>query len=435
VCVCVCVCVCARARACCKPICRGGETCSMLPGSLVYEMLASEAYYLNLANAGFSLSRSTTGLIIAVSAYSDKVSAVVDSLTQLIKSLVSGTTPVNENTFSLVKTAMLQGLENYQSAQPYQSAFGFIDAFLRKNSFLPQEKIETAKNATSVMLTQFIPQIFAAGIVESLSYGNVDEVMALQSTDKVLSLMTDSLPRVDPATRQKIIKLQGEAIFQTRAYNSEPNSAFVAFFQVEKTTDRRNKVMSSLFGTFVREPFFDQLRTKETLGYTVSAWATSRLGVSFLAFLVQGTKKPANEQEMRVEAFIAALGAPDGKVMNMLTTTFNQLKSTLKADYEERPLSMEGAFGPVWQTIESENYDFSWKTENIATLETITKDGFVAFYQDYLQVGGKFRHKFSCEIFGENHTVSVPTGDAFLHSSVLDDFTTRAQWQQNEKYF
>ena len=121
-------------------------------------------------------------------------------------------------------------------------------------------------------LTQFIPQIFAAGIVESLSYGNVDEVMALQSTDKVLSLMTDSLPRVDPATRQKIIKLQGEAIFQTRAYNSEPNSAFVAFFQVEKTTDRRNKVMSSLFGTFVREPFFDQLRTKETLGYTVSAW-------------------------------------------------------------------------------------------------------------------------------------------------------------------
>mmetsp|Transcript_49717 Transcript_49717/g.97495 ORF Transcript_49717/g.97495 Transcript_49717/m.97495 type:complete len:260 (+) Transcript_49717:178-957(+) len=259
--------------------------------------------------------------------------------------------------------------------------------------------------------------------------------MVLKCTDQVLELISDSAAPVDPTTREKLVKVEKPAVFQSKAYNSEPNSAVVAYFQVEKRTDHRTKVLSYLFGKFVREPFFDQLRTKETLGYTVSAWATTMIDVSILAFLVQGTKKPANEQEMRIEAFLASLGTPGGKLLNMTTDTFNQLKSTVKADYQQRYLSLSEAAAPVWSVIDEERYEFGWRAQNIATLEAITRDDLVAFYKDYLQVGGKFRRKFSCEMFGKDHTISPPTGDGFADSTVLNDFSTRDQWQKNQSQF
>jgi len=406
---------------------------------LISESLASYSYQLREAMSSFGVSRTSTGLSITVYGYSDKLDLVLDSVVGAIKNFTSGNFEKEDaDLFEYVKTVALKGVENYESDKPLTHAFKFAHAYLNTQYFLPQEQIDVIKDSTLASLKEFVPKIFAGVKVESLAYGNVARTTAIAMTDKVLGVVMPGPPAAPLDVRQQLIKIKPDAapvVYQAKAYGDEPNSAAVTLFQVGKSSDLRSFALCSLFAQSVREPFFDQLRTKELLGYQVAASSTIWAHVTMVYFIVQGTKKAANGEEERIEAFIASLGQKDGVIGNMTEAHFGTLRATVKAAYEEKHLSIYEAEAEVWAQISSEQHNFDLTKNLIQELEKISLGDLQDFYNDYVKLGGTNRRKLSAQVFGKNHDIASSVGDAFSSIIIFNDFTKRNKWQKQQATF
>ncbi|WUR02666.1 zinc protease [Vairimorpha necatrix] len=81
------------------------------------------------------------------------------------------------------------------------------------------------------------------------------------------------------------------------------NNACGLFFPTNKTTDLKNKVISSFIVNSVSEIFFDQLRTNEEFGYVVSANTYKILDQEFIYFVVQ-SERDVKDIKDRIFKFI-----------------------------------------------------------------------------------------------------------------------------------
>jgi len=70
------------------------------------------------------------------------------------------------------------------------------------------------------------------------------------------------------------------------------NSAFISYFQVkiDPPFDIQQELMLSLVVKYISQPFFNELRTKQQLGYATFCLNYSFKGIYGLLFLIQSDK-------------------------------------------------------------------------------------------------------------------------------------------------
>jgi len=136
---------------------------------------------------------------------------------------------------------------------------------------------------------------------------------------------------------------------------NEVNSGLCYYCHVGDVADARLRAMLSLYGHISHEPCFDQLRTKEQLGYIVSStiWhATSSMG---WVVIVQSERDPSYV-ESRVDAFLSTL---KDKLGSMTEEEFNSNRDGLIALKLEEPKNMGEEMTRFWSHIKSGYQDFS----------------------------------------------------------------------------
>lgn len=83
-------------------------------------------------------------------------------------------------------------------------------------------------------------------------------------------------------------------IEETLVSKDEANSSLIVHFQYEEVKIK-TKIMQDLLISFVKEPAFDYLRTKEQLGYIVMCLPDDHRGVLGFSILVQSSVKTTYE--------------------------------------------------------------------------------------------------------------------------------------------
>lgn len=89
----------------------------------------------------------------------------------------------------------------------------------------------------------------------------------------------------------------------------------------------RTKVLQELANSFVKEPAFDYLRTKEQLGYIVMCLQDDHRGVLGLSILVQSNVKNTYELQQYVSKFVNEILKE--KITSLDENTFNEYKNAL----------------------------------------------------------------------------------------------------------
>lgn len=104
--------------------------------------------------------------------------------------------------------------------------------------------------------------------MESLHHGNMTE----EETKSILQIINEKFsfnPLESDILEDRIVQLpKGKtSIFQTKVFNLEDhNSAVYNFYQIGPE-NLREDVLLDLFNQICKSEFFNQLRTKEQLGY------------------------------------------------------------------------------------------------------------------------------------------------------------------------
>jgi insulysin len=152
----------------------------------------------------------------------------------------------------------------------------------------------------------FQKQMLGQVLIEVYVHGNMYREDALKATDMVESnLKPRVLPRAQwPILRSLILAEGSNYVFRkTIKYPANVNHSVETWFYVGSREDRDVRTKALLLDQMLHEPAFDQLRTKEQLGYIVFSGPRAFSTTYGFRFLIQSEMTP-EFLDSRIESFL-----------------------------------------------------------------------------------------------------------------------------------
>jgi len=182
-----------------------------------------------------------------------------------------------------------------------------------------------------------------------------------------------------------------DVVLRRAARNAaEPNGACELVVQLGALTPSpREAALALLAAHLVNEPFFDDLRTRQALGYVVQSSLRVDAGVASLRFVVQSTKVSPAEARARIESFLAAFPAA---VAALSPEAFASNVAAVATARGEADKSLEGEAQRLWTEVtEPGRLSFARASAEVDALLALSQADAVAFFAERVAPGGARR--------------------------------------------
>ncbi|KAL7552322.1 hypothetical protein ACHAWF_015546 [Thalassiosira exigua] len=265
------------------------------------DALAQETYDAYLAGLGWSLSNSSSGFTLTCSGYSDRLSNL--ALKLLADFCSVGDTGdkasfLKGHYFATVKDKIERGLKSYfESRRADSLALYYRNLLLSSQGQGIEKNLEIAKAMTLADIAKQHQRIWADKnmMVEIYYSGNVSQKEAKDFSKKSIAILERAQSHVTQDAAHTINSTLVPGPFERRlppgddlelhfsSKNPKEENGAVIFTYQSQVPGFKGKVLSSeeslrqsaairLLCKIIREPLFDELRTKQQLGYIVSSY-------------------------------------------------------------------------------------------------------------------------------------------------------------------
>ena len=183
---------------------------------------------------------------------------------------------------------------------------------LRATFWSAHSKLQALETLDVSTFAKEASHLLSSFATEVLYHGNVTEIEAKSARDMIQNILRDSgespglsKKKYPPQTMLKIPLVKDPApITVPSKEQHDPNTAVEVYFQVGKD-NLQERVLIDLLMNMMDEPFFDQLRTKDQLGYEVDCDCRWSYGIMGMVFRVVSNVKPAHDITRRVDRFLS----------------------------------------------------------------------------------------------------------------------------------
>jgi len=267
-----------------------------------------------------------------------------------------------------------------------------------------EELLAALPELTVEAVTDFIPRLLASLHLECLVYGNCTQTQALALYTKLVDKLTadcGSKPLLaSQLVKEREVELRDPCSVFTTTNTVHKSSCIENYYQCGLQTTRHNMLLE-LFSQIINESCYNQLRTKEQLGYIVFSGVRRSNGAQGLRVIVQSDRHP-EYLDTRIESFLTGLRTV---LDTMQEEEFSQHVEALAIKRLEKPKKLSVRNGRYWSEILSQHYNFNRDEVEVACLRALSKKDIIEFYEDHV-AAGPGRKKLSC------HVVSVCEGGA-----------------------
>ena len=350
------------------------------------------AYQAEVAGLKYKLRTTRDGLLMTLGGYTDKMPAIASSVLEKV-----GSFKPSRGLFELVKDRSVRQLQSQlMQKAPYSQALDLCHQVVMSPYYTISEKLAQVLETKSESDLPSMHQVLGNSYMESLIEGNFDRSSAAALSQSV-SKAVEGLSPIRPAKvcDVKVLSLKNEndavgVTVQRRGVNpNETNGAVVVSVEagwisghVEESdeSDLRTAALLAVTSQICGQKFFDDLRTKQQLGYIVHSAASVQERRAGLLFLVQSEVVTATVQD-RIMEFINQF---DSTVDMISSDDFQQYIEAVIADLLEKPKNQEEEFQRHWAEIEKRRFDFERKDRLIPIVQSISKDQLVEFVQKHV---------------------------------------------------
>lgn len=386
-------------------------------GTLWSEMLDDELndlkYYAELVGLHCTIYQSRSSFTVKVGGYNDKLP---EFLKQILENIIAYTP--NGDRFESIRYKYAQELKNFGYSTPYsQIGARFLQLF-NDQTYTVEDKLEFTKKVKFEDIKNFSQNLlWSKGVfVQTLVHGNFDYSTALDVHNTV-ELVFKKKTSIDSSKEKVREAIKFESCELAKDENARydvdlgdannVNSCIEYYVQVGKLGPQNDKlrVLTDLLGVMIHEPCFNQLRTKEQLGYVVfSGYRQTRSDFGF-RILIQ-SEKPCEYLEYRIVEFFKKFGSkslgPD-----LTDDAFEKFKSALRVKKLTKLKNLHEECSRFWNAISDGFYDFQQKTNDVSILEGISKKEFLEYFNEHFS-------------FAENK--AQPTLSVYLKSQKVPAF-------------
>ncbi|RKP06928.1 Metalloenzyme, LuxS/M16 peptidase-like protein [Thamnocephalis sphaerospora] len=324
-----------------------------LYAELLRDSLNEYTYDAEVAGLVYGFDVQQEGILLSVEGYSHKLPLLTEKIVQRVRTL-----EIDPARFALIKEQLLRAYKNFDMEAPHQHAIYYASYLIQERMWLNEEKLEQLQTISAADLQQFYPQFLQQMQIEAVVHGNIteqDAVQLVQTMEKTLH------PAPMYATQHLysrciLLPRQGAKYVYQRAVPNPDNvnSAIEYYCQVGDVSDTRARALLSLLAQVTNEPCFDQLRTKEQLGYLVFSGVRKQPGVMGLRIIIQSERDPIY-LENRIEAFLIKL---DTIISSMSEQEFKRHVEALCSTMLEKFKNMYEEGRRYWSHVFSGYYEF-----------------------------------------------------------------------------
>ncbi|KAL5217065.1 hypothetical protein ABZP36_017749 [Zizania latifolia] len=384
-------------------ICLENSVLTDLFVNLLKDELNEIIYQAYVAKLETSMSVVGSNLELKLYGYNDKLPILLSSILAASQSF----SPKSDR-FEVIKEDLERAYKNTNMKPMAHSTYLRLQV-LRKVFWDINEKLEVLMTLTFSDLVAFVPKLLSQLHIEGLCHGNLSEDEA-RNISKIFqnTLSAQTLPD-EARHRESVICIpNGTNILRSvRVKNElEENSVVEVYFPVEQDIGKdatRLRAITDLFSSIIEEPCFDQLRTKEQLGYTVDSSPRMTYRVLAYCFRVMSSKYSPVYLQSRIDNFIDGLSTLlDG----LDEETFEHHRSGLIADKLEKDPSLSYQTGDYWSQIVDKRYMFDISKLEAEELKTVRKEDVISWFNTYIRPSSPKCRRLAIHVYGCNSDIA-----------------------------
>ncbi|KAG0572112.1 hypothetical protein KC19_VG069600 [Ceratodon purpureus] len=320
---------------------------------LLEHELNETIYLANVAKLESSMTFSGDKLDLKIFGFNEKLPVLASKIAELLTSLVP-----REDRFQVIMEELERGYRNTNMKPLKHSAYLRLQA-LKERFWHVDDKLACLLTLTVSDVAKHIPHLFSETYIEALCHGNLyeEEAIGIANIFKQ-SLVKTALP-AESRPIERIVKLDPSSalLYTANVKNeAEENSIVEMYFQLEKDLGKeslRVRSLMDLLEQMIQEPCFNQLRTKEQLGYRVDCGVRVTFKILGFCFRVQSAKFNPVFVEQRINAFITSLS----QILNDVDEDeFSEYKEALIEEKLERDHSLVDETDRHWEQIWDQRY-------------------------------------------------------------------------------
>ncbi|GER35472.1 insulinase (Peptidase family M16) family protein [Striga asiatica] len=268
-----------------------------------------------------------------------------------------------------------------------------------------EEKLCLLNDVSLSDLKAFIPDLLSQLYIEGLCHGNLLEEEAIQISD-IFKSNFSVLPLPLELRHMELVMClppSADLVRDIRVKNKlETNSVVELYFQIEPEEGTKLiqlKALIDLFDEIVAEPLFNQLRTKEQLGYVVDCGPRVTYRIIGFCFRVQSCEYNPGYLQGRIESFINGLE----EMLNELDhDSFENYKNGLTGKLLEKDPSLLYETNRFWDQITDKRYMFDLSVKEAEELKDIQKGDIIDWYHTYLRKPSPKCRRLAARVWGCN---------------------------------
>ncbi|XP_031249701.1 nardilysin-like [Pistacia vera] len=367
--------------------------------NLLKDELNEIIYQASVAKLETSVSFFGDKLELKVYGFNDKLPVLLSKVLAVAKSFL----PTDER-FKVVKEDMGRTLKNTNMKPLSHSSYLRLQV-LCESFYDVDEKLWVLNDLSLADLKTFIPKLLSQLFIEGICHGNLLEDEAIHISNIFKSnFLVKPIP-VEMRHQEHVICLPSGAnlVRDVSVKNKcETNSVVELYFQIEQENGIESiklKALVDLFDEIVEEPCFNQLRTKEQLGYVVESSPRITYRVFGFCFCVQSSKYNPIYLQERIDNFISSL---QELLEGLDDQSFENYKSGLTAKLLEKDPSLTYETNRFWNQIIDKRYMFDLSQKEAEELKNVNKNDIIEWFNKYLVQSSPKCRRLAVRVWGCN---------------------------------
>eukprot|EP00644_Phytophthora_capsici_P009578 jgi/Phyca11/533442/estExt2_fgenesh1_pg.C_PHYCAscaffold_130175 len=358
------------------------------------------SYDALLAGMNYKLRLNGSNIYLSTGGYSSKLPILVQRILEVMGSFENH---IGDEAFERVKHAKCRSFENMRLEEAHRHAVQQESNLLHERSWSVDDIVTAIRACSFRDVIAHSKRLFRQVFCDILLYGNLTSSEAKDLAgvivDQVRAPRALSMPSSKKYWIGRQVKLSCGVHYIYKCVHPNPDNANCAvncIYQigVENPMDRAKL---ALLSQIVDEPLFDQLRTKEQLGYTVYSTPSRGNGVQSFKIVVQSNVAPPEFIEQRIDTFWREFRE------SIVRMSSDQLQKHIQAvvkGYIEKPKNQEEEVQALLVEIANHQYEFDRKTQLAELVRNLQLSDVLQFFDDYIRIGGPLRKKLSVHIYG-----------------------------------
>lgn len=369
--------------------------------ALVKDALVEYSYDAEIAGLEYELGDYYVGMGIDISGYSDKISVLLEKVLITMRDL-----EVKPDRFKVVKERLVRGYRNHDFQQPYHQVGEYTNWLVSDKGWINEQYLAEVTQLTPEDISSFYPKLLRQVHLEILCHGNIYKEDALRVTDLVEStLQPRILPQAQWSVARNLIMPPGSDYTYRRTLGdlANVNHCIEYYLFVGNGVDRDLRAKTLLLGQMTDEAGFDQLRTKEQLGYIVFTGPKSAATTMGYRVIIQ-SEKPTEYLEERINAFLAMFGK---SLEGMSQEEFESHKKSIINKRLEKLKNLDQESSRLWSHISNEYLDFLQREHDVEHIKPLQKSDMVEFFNHYIHPTSSSRAKLSVHMIARSSPKNV----------------------------